>query len=199
MANTSSKVLDKIKELENQRTNWNVTEENLKIMLNYCRQNDLHKILEIGSYNGYSALNLALIAEEIYSIEIDKDRARQAKENCKVSNKIRILNFDAITLLTKFNKEQEQFDAIFIDGKKSQYKDYLNLSIPLLKETGMLFIDNSISHKDRLEKHGFFNALTESNLSYKELNTKKGLIIAFKTRKFFRSSNTSSLKATTES
>mgnify|MGYP000238067354 CR=1 FL=1 len=186
-----STILQKIKELELERTSWNVTEENMNIMLNYCRQNDLHRLLEIGSFNGYSALNFALICEEVISLEIEEKRFMEATNNCQIAKNIKIILADANEYMKQLITKKELFDAILIDGNNSQYSNYLTLAIPLIKDTGMIFIDNTVSHKDRLEKKGFFETLQKSNLSFKELNTTKGLIVAFKTRKFYAAQNSS--------
>ena len=68
-----------------------------------------------------------------------------------------------------------KFDIIFIDGRKSEYKKYLILSLRLLNKDGLIFVDNTLSHKAKLNE--FFEYLKKSKLDYKELDIGKGLMM----------------------
>ena len=89
--------------------------------------------MEIGTFNGYSSLWLALFAKKVFTLEIDIFIARIAKENFKKAKceNIKLIEGDALENLKKINKK---FDIILIDAKKSEYKDYLNLVLNLISE-----------------------------------------------------------------
>ena len=180
---SQSKILTKIKELEKQRTDWFIKEDSLKIIMQYIRQGDFHRVLEIGTHIGYSALNFALVADSVTTIEKDKVFLKEARENCQITDNIKLIEGNAFEILKKLKNNNQKFHCIFIDAHKPDYGEFLKLSIPLLEDNGTISIDNTISHKTKLDT--FFEDLKNSGLSYKELNVGDGLIIAFKTRKFY--------------
>ena len=181
----SQSILTKIKELEQERSDWFVKEDTIKLMMQYCRQGDLLKVLEIGTHIGYSALHFALVVDHVTTIEKDRVFIRDARKNLSSFKKeITLIEGNALDILPILQEANKKYDCIFIDAHKPDYSNFLNLSIPLLSEIGVIFIDNTISHKDKIKP--FFPTLEQSGLSFKELGVGDGLIIAFKTRKFFQ-------------
>ncbi|MAG60981.1 hypothetical protein CL619_04295 [archaeon] len=182
---TKKRILDKIRNLEKERSDWFVKEETIQLIMQYCKQGDFKEVLEIGTHIGYSALHLALVADHITTIEKDKIFIVEARRNLKKFKKeITLIEANALDILSILNEANKKYDCIFIDANKPDYAEFLRLSIPLLSDNGVIFIDNTISHKKKVP--GFFPALKKSGLSYKELNVGDGLIIALKTRKFFQ-------------
>ena len=164
----------KIKFLELKKTNWNVSKISIEFMLNYFKKNNYKTVLEIGGYNGYSALQFSLIANEVVSLEKDKQFANEFETNTKQFNNIKIIEDNALNSLQKLNKQNEKFDLIFIDAQKNEYKQYLKLSLSLLNKNGTIFADNTISHKERLKE--FFDFIKNEKLYSKELNLGDGLM-----------------------
>ncbi len=160
------------KELEENKHEMNISKDSIEYMLKIIKENNLKKILEIGCFNGYSALNFSTVSNKVKTIEIDKRAIEIAKSNFnkyKVKN-IEILEGDALEVLKNLN---EKFDLIFIDAMKRQYKEYLILSLKLI-DKGFIYADNTISHKDNMKD--FIQYLNNSKLNWKELNIGKGLI-----------------------
>ena len=65
-----------------------IQKEGLNFILNYIKENEVKKILEIGTAIGYSAINMALIDEniKITTIERNKEMFSLAKKNIKDFN-----------------------------------------------------------------------------------------------------------------
>lgn len=99
-------------------------------------------ILEIGTAIGYSGIVMAKeMTGTLYTIEIDEERYKIAKENFEKSdfnNIIQILG-DAGEEISKID---EKFDFIFLDAAKGQYQNFFDDAIKLLNENGMVFVDN---------------------------------------------------------
>ena len=131
-----------------------------------CKIKKPKSILEIGTFHGYSALNFSLLADKVVALEIDKEAIKIAKENIKKAQakNIKLIEGNALETLKKL---EEKFDIIFIDAKKSEYKEYLILSLKLLNKDGLIFVDNTISDKERMED--FFRYLEESKLFHQTL------------------------------
>lgn len=104
------------------------------------------RILEIGSAIGYSAINFASLADDIYvrTIEIDIDRYIRAVDNiknCGLEDRIRITHEDAL-----FAQVDEKFDLIFIDAAKAQYEKFFEKFKYNLSENGVIITDNLFFH-----------------------------------------------------
>jgi len=110
-------------------------------------------ILEIGTLGGFSTAWLASglpFGGKLISLERDPERAILARENLNLFEfkaKVEVWVGDAIHNMTEMTKiDQPPFDLIFIDGEKSQYPDYLDLSIQLSRPGTLIIADNVVRH-----------------------------------------------------
>ena len=103
------------------------------------------KILEVGCAIGYSSILFATICGEnsdITTCERNPIMIEKAKENIKragFEKNIKILEGDAVESLQNIEGE---FDMIFLDAAKGQYKLFYDLVIDKLKVGGVLISDN---------------------------------------------------------
>ena len=114
----------------------------------FIRINNIKNILEVGTFTGYSALSMGLVLPKdgkITCLDINKDTSEVANnffKKAKLDNKIKINLAPAIDSLIKLKNTKEKFDMIFIDADKENYKNYYNLSLELIKNSGFIIIDN---------------------------------------------------------
>jgi caffeoyl-CoA O-methyltransferase len=103
------------------------------------------RVLELGTYTGYSALTMAenLPSDgEITTVDINKETVELAKTfwaKSKVGHKIKSVLGSGLDIIPTLKGE---FDFVFIDADKRNYIDYLKLTVPLLSKNGMIVIDN---------------------------------------------------------
>lgn len=103
------------------------------------------RILEIGTAVGYSATMFAKYTDEdciIDTIEIDEERAKEAKENIEkigVADRINIMVGNAVDILPTISQE---YDIVFIDAAKGKYPVFLENAIRLIKNGGLILADN---------------------------------------------------------
>ena len=103
------------------------------------------RILEIGTYTGYSALSLAEGLTEdglIYTIDINEElhpRVSAYFEESGFSSKIKFLIGEANEIL---NDLHEVWDIIFIDADKISYLQYYEQLLPKLRTGGVIIADN---------------------------------------------------------
>jgi len=103
------------------------------------------KILEIGTFTGYSAICLAKGLKPngvIFTIESNEELEDIIRKYIKLSgmnHKINLILGDALTEIPKLS---HTFDLIFIDANKEQYIEYYNLSKAKLRKGGFLLVDN---------------------------------------------------------
>lgn len=103
------------------------------------------KILELGTYTGYSAICLAKGLQEkgeLHTIEINdelEDIITKYIEKADLTNKIKLHFGDAREIIPEIN---EQFDLVFIDADKREYLEYYNLVFDFVKPGGFILADN---------------------------------------------------------
>lgn len=104
------------------------------------------KILEIGTYTGYSTLSMALALEKsahIVTCDRNHEWTKMAKSYWKeagVDGKITFHLGNALEVLQ--NYPPQSFDFIFIDADKRQYDAYYERGLVLLSNHGVMVIDN---------------------------------------------------------
>lgn len=113
----------------------------LEILAGACRA---RRILEVGSAIGYGTLCLARGAPEATVVGIDGDaeriaEARRYLERAEVSERIELQHGEALEVLRDL---EGPFDLVYLDATKTDYRRYLDLSLPLMRVGGMLVADN---------------------------------------------------------
>ncbi len=109
-----------------------------------ARARPARRLLEIGTAIGYGTLALARGSAEGQVLTIDPDAERQALargylERAGVAERIEMMNGAALEVLPTL---QGPFDLVYIDAVKTEYRRYLDLSLPLLTDGGLIAIDN---------------------------------------------------------
>ena len=120
------------------------------------------RILELGTFTGYSALCLAEGLTEdgrLITLEHNDEMESSIRRNFALSplgEKIELVIGDAKEVLENFelriknfelgavSDRGEQFDLVFIDADKKEYCDYLDLVLPLVREGGWILADNTL-------------------------------------------------------
>jgi len=103
------------------------------------------RILEIGTYTGYSAIALAqglktegkLITIDV-NVELEKMISNFILE-AGLSDKIEQITGNALEIIPTLT---ENFDLVFIDADKQNYKNYLDLVLNKLNSGGYILTDN---------------------------------------------------------
>jgi predicted O-methyltransferase YrrM len=107
------------------------------------------KLLEIGTYTGYSSLVCAMAMKTGQIITLDNDPVATeiAKSFWKKGGVEHLINLrlgDALDSLNQLIEENHSssFDFIFIDADKGNYKNYYEISLELLSNDGIIIFDN---------------------------------------------------------
>jgi caffeoyl-CoA O-methyltransferase len=114
-----------------------------------CRVSAARKVIEVGTFTGYSALALARglpddgrllccdVSEEWTAI------ARRYWKEAGVDNKIELRIAPALDTLRSLPADAE-FDLAFIDADKENYLAYAEEIVPRLRQGGLLLVDNTL-------------------------------------------------------
>lgn len=103
------------------------------------------RILEIGTYTGYSAICLAEgLAEdgELTTIDINEELEATVRKNITkagMDGKIRYMLGNALNLIPGI---EESFDLVFIDADKENYAAYFDLVFDKIRTGGFILADN---------------------------------------------------------
>jgi caffeoyl-CoA O-methyltransferase len=113
-----------------------------------------NRILEIGTFTGFSALCLAKGLQEggrLHTIELreeDAGTARKYFNQANVNDKVILHVGDARQIIPTLN---EVWDLVFIDADKVSYIDYYELTLPAVKQGGFILADNVFFHGEVLQ------------------------------------------------
>ncbi len=112
---------------------------------------DARKAIEIGTFTGYSALSIARglpadgrlvccdVSEEWTSI------GRRHWEQAGVANRIDLRLAPALETLAELERDPQElgsYDLAFIDAVKTEYADYLEVLVRLVRKGGAILVDN---------------------------------------------------------
>jgi len=137
---------------------------------------NIKKILEIGSFTGFSALSMALaLPSDGLLISLDKspEFSMKAQSFYKKANekKIKQIIKPAIESLNELKDSSQRFDLIFIDADKENYLNYYETCLELINKKGLIVIDNVLWHGeviDDTKNDKFTNIIREFNLHIKK-------------------------------
>lgn len=105
------------------------------------------RVLEIGTFVGYSALCMAEglpTCGHVDTIEIDDELEEFIREQLAKSpfeERITLHIGDALEVIPQLDTT---FDLVFIDADKRLYRDYYELVLPRLKSGGFILADNTL-------------------------------------------------------
>ena len=116
----------------------------LKMLVQMIRP---RRILEVGTFSGYSALCMAEGLEEggkVYTFEINdeqEDFTRPWIEGSPMADKVEFIIGDAIKEAPKLGLE---FDMAVIDGDKRTYVETYEMVLKILRPGGFILADNTL-------------------------------------------------------
>lgn len=115
----------------------------------FSRMKKPNRILEIGTYTGYSAICLAQGLVEngiLHTIDVNKELeaiATQFIQKAGLTDVIKQHQGDAMTIVPSL---EESWDLVFLDADKINYTNYYDLLIPNLKSGAIIVADNVLWH-----------------------------------------------------
>ncbi len=138
-----------------------VSEEDGRFLRVMAETIGARRALEIGGANGYSAIWIGLALRDtgghLTTIEYDPVRARSAADNIAkagLSEVVTVVPGDAFTEIPKLTGE---FDFVFLDAWKRDYKRFYDLVLPRLRPRG-LFVAHNVVNK-QTEMRDFLAAI----------------------------------------
>ena len=137
---------------------------------------NIKKILEIGSFTGFSALSMAIALPSdglLISLDKSSEFSIKAQSFYQKANEKRIKQIikPAIESLNELKDSSQRFDLIFIDADKENYLNYYETCLELINKKGLIIIDNVLWHGeviDDTKNDKLTNIIREFNLHIKK-------------------------------
>ena len=150
-------------------------DESMALLSKLCAENKPKRILEIGTYIGFSAsVMLSACDGAIITLEKNADNAKLAQENlASFGDRANVILTDAYDYIVR--QDIGKFDLIFLDGPKGQYINYLPYLKNLLNDGGLLIADNVYFHglvkQEGVIKHKLRTIVVNLRKFLKEITT----------------------------
>jgi predicted O-methyltransferase YrrM len=143
------------------------------------------RVLEIGTFSGYSALSMAagLPADgRIDTCEVNARHAEVASRYIARSSFAKQITVHVGPALETIAKLDGEFDFVFIDADKSGYVAYYEAVLPRLSERGLIAADNTLSNGRVLddEVQGSTRAIVEFNEHVRRDDRVIGVLLALR-------------------
>ena len=129
------------------------------------------RILELGTFTGYSAISLAKGLQEngkLFTIEQNdelRDIARKYFIKSGLQHKITLLTGNAKEIIPSLS---ETFDLVYMDADKREYVDYFNLVFNKVRPGGFILADNTIWGGKVLESTAISDRQTQGIIAFNE-------------------------------
>ena len=122
--------------------------DGISFLMKFIKANNVKSVLEIGSAIGYSAILMASSSPDVKVTTIERDETNYMEclknvKKCSFEQKVNVVFQDALELNLA---EGTQFDLIFIDAAKGQYKNFFEKYKYFLAPDGAIITDNLKFH-----------------------------------------------------
>ncbi len=110
------------------------------------------RVLEIGTFTGYSALAMALALPAdgcLVTCDVNEewvDIGRPYWARAQVADKIDVRIGAALESLTSLAAGDSAFDLVFIDASKDEYDAYYEKALMLVRQGGLIVLDNMLQN-----------------------------------------------------
>ncbi|MFC1722280.1 O-methyltransferase [Patescibacteria group bacterium] len=185
----NKEILNKLKSLEDtDMTKFSVSRDTGNLLNILIKATNSKKVLEAGTFRGYSGVWIAEALRQtgghLTTVENKTENYRLANElfsELQLTDYITTLEGDAFE---EMNKLDDTFDIVFIDGGRDYLEIFNLVNGKLLKENGLLAIDNAIGPKHVAEDVERVVQKMDSTGNYQRvtINSGGGLLLSLKIR-----------------
>jgi caffeoyl-CoA O-methyltransferase len=105
------------------------------------------RILEIGTFTGYSSISMARALEpdgRIITCDVNDDTTSIARRYAEEAGVVDRIDYRTAPGLDSIAQLEGEFDLIFIDADKPNYLNYYEATLPKLAPGGVMILDNTL-------------------------------------------------------
>lgn len=143
-----------------------------KLLYMLCKMINPKRVLELGTFTGYSAINMGLALNSdalLHTIEINDELAPMILkyiQKAGLQNKIILHIGDALELIPTLD---ELFDLVFIDANKRDYPAYYELVFNKVRPGGYIIADNTLWDGKVIDKNDSNDMQTKGIMQFNEI------------------------------
>jgi caffeoyl-CoA O-methyltransferase len=115
------------------------------------RLSGARRILELGTFTGYSSISMALALPSVGRIvtcDVNEETNAIARRYAEEAGVLDRIDYRLGPALETIAGLKGPFEIVFIDADKTNYVNYYEATMPLLAENGVLLVDNALSNGD---------------------------------------------------
>lgn len=131
-----------------------VSEEDGRFLRVMITSSGATRALEIGGAHGYSAiwigLGLRQTGGHLTTIEFDPARAKTAGENIRRAGLAEVVTVVAGDAFKEIPKLSGEFDFVFLDAWKRDYKRFFDMVFPRLRARGLFLAHNVVNKQSEM-------------------------------------------------
>ena len=175
LSNVQNEIIQHNKSLGDQQR-LQISISQAQFLQTLIKVSNVKKILEIGSFTGFSALSMAMaLPVDGILISLDKNpefsnKAKYFYDKAK-EKRIKQIIKPALESLKELKDTKKLFDLIFIDADKENYLNYYESCMNLIDKKGLIVIDNVLWHgevADEANNDKFTNIIRKFNNHVKQ-------------------------------
>ena len=175
-------VLKRLEKTAKQYTN--IAPENGQFLSILIHAIQARTVLEVGTSNGYSTIWLAAALKEtggrLITLEFDRKRAEEAQAHLQEVGLDSIVEMRVGNALDEISKCDVNFDLVFLDAEKNEYRRYLELALPNIRPGGLIVADDTVTMRDEMPDYVEF-VFNTPRLHSVDIPLDDGIILSYKT------------------
>ena len=132
------------------RSRMQISPEQGHFLTFLIRLTGARRVLEVGTYTGYSSICMALaMPSDGRIVACDNsaewtDVAKRFWKKAGLADRIELRLGSALDSFEDLIRERQEFDFVFIDANKEDYDSYYESSLKLVRPNGLIVIDNML-------------------------------------------------------
>ncbi|QEC53071.1 putative O-methyltransferase YrrM [Anseongella ginsenosidimutans] len=173
--------------LEEHRQEWNdlnVPFEDGQVLYDLIVDNNYQSALEIGTSTGHSTIWIAWALSKtggkLITIEIDKERQKQAIENLEAAGLSDFVDFRLGNAHQLVKELEGPFDFVFSDADKDWYVQYFKDIDPKLEEGGRFTAHNVLQNMNGIQEYMDFVKKQQGYETIVDKSSSSGIAISLK-------------------
>jgi caffeoyl-CoA O-methyltransferase len=105
------------------------------------------RILELGTFTGYSSISMALALPSdgrLITCDVSEETTAVARRYADEAGVVDRIEYRIGPALDTIGQLDGEFDVVFIDADKVNYKNYYEATLPMLSSKGLMVLDNTL-------------------------------------------------------
>jgi caffeoyl-CoA O-methyltransferase len=111
------------------------------------RSTGTKRILELGTFTGYSSISMALALPEdgrLITCDVNAETTEIARRYATEAGVVDRIDYRTGPALDSIAQLEGEFDLVFIDADKPNYLNYYEATLPKLERSGLMILDNTL-------------------------------------------------------